>query len=1094
MVFLVRDNLYPVRVFNCDILSSPQNSLFSSIVASFIIEIYKTLLPDRGQQTVGLLTQLVSQSSTPQPTSPANLDNQPFEPPPIAIRVNIVLFLSFFLSIMSAVACALIRQWCNEYMKNAYPRAAPHECGHVRTYLFQGLDQFQMRRVMYGTHVLLHISVFLFFWALSDFFYTVHNSVGAVSRYCLVVSLVVYLAFSISPLIFVNSPFITPLTHPLGAIRMRLLYFFRAILWHLLRWRDHSKRIPFPSFSEMRFDRARLILRSTKNRKADLERYAMKWLFTENDFSDRDMDKFLEGLPGYMSSRHTEQNNLDNIITKPILERIRRHLLTCATSSELSEEESIARVLCCVESPRLVLRRTIESDQYQYPSDPDNEDLNPEKTYVEDIICTLQSLCEREEKDPVIALRAPCVRGLAFHVLLTQITHSHANTTSDRPFPISLIPLYTLFFRDDSESAMQRLEERRISGEDGKRMWKILLSDGPLVNLTMLAEAIHLVENAPPESLSFCWTTLDMLVKQLGITRSEASDDTQRRFNYVHRRTRMCVREKDQGFHISPLLDALDTVARGRRLSMAFSGHPQYHSRADVVFGKEHLRNSDLLNAFARCLPDYIARLSPPEKRMKFMEDIVCNDDLWTSLQVNLWNAQRSDRPTPDKLRVFEDCCSVLDVVFSSLEGSAKVDWRVPEFGSLVQHLELFITHSLQGSFMGRATSFRIGVIRARCCKALLTQFFNDVQREGTLFFRSQWDVTSLARLFWTLGTGDANDAEFWKSYINGGHVGAEFTTKACEAMDQAILDGPLMIFYKLGRLATTAVPSHGSGLEDKDLEKVWELHKDMIQDQRLPLNRASDQVWERLRGLRAHVDHLCCKMSGDDGDRLQPLLEMIDDVLSLAPGPKELRSSEPAEGRGPVTASWPLRQQYDSFNLNRSSLDSGATAVNEGRSPTLDTGNKDNIGGASSWFVSGVSPLTWPSGHSVDRATDNQGAIPFGLASPYPARPNLAPVGSVDSILGAFPLSASPVYSYFSDIGDTGPSYASPHYPHLMRSASGLNLFRQSIATRLGSGIRQTSPISSPDPTTRYSPPGPSDAGQSGRSPSHNSEVSEDE
>jgi len=139
------------------------NSLFSSIVASFIIEIYKTLLPDRGEQTVGLLSQLVSQSSTPQPTSPANLDNQPFEPPPIAIRVNIVLFLSFFLSIMSAVACALIRQWCNEYMKNAYPRAAPHECGHVRTYLFQGLDQFQMRRVMYGTHVLLHISVFLFF-------------------------------------------------------------------------------------------------------------------------------------------------------------------------------------------------------------------------------------------------------------------------------------------------------------------------------------------------------------------------------------------------------------------------------------------------------------------------------------------------------------------------------------------------------------------------------------------------------------------------------------------------------------------------------------------------------------------------------------------------------------------------------------------------------------------------------------------------------------------------------------------------------------------------------------------------------------------
>ncbi|KAF8468054.1 hypothetical protein DFH94DRAFT_613941, partial [Russula ochroleuca] len=90
-----------------------------------------------------------------------------------AVRINIVLFLSFVLSITSAVSCTLIQQWCSEYLTFAYPRAAPHDSGRVRTYLFQGLRQFQMRRFMYGTYVLLHISVFLFFWALSDFFYTV---------------------------------------------------------------------------------------------------------------------------------------------------------------------------------------------------------------------------------------------------------------------------------------------------------------------------------------------------------------------------------------------------------------------------------------------------------------------------------------------------------------------------------------------------------------------------------------------------------------------------------------------------------------------------------------------------------------------------------------------------------------------------------------------------------------------------------------------------------------------------------------------------------------------------------------------------------
>ncbi len=82
-----------------------QNTLFSAIVAAFIIEIYKTLSLTNSQPMT------IPQSS--------------------AIRINIVLFLSFFLSVVSAVACALIQQWCDEYLEFAYPRVAPHERGRV---------------------------------------------------------------------------------------------------------------------------------------------------------------------------------------------------------------------------------------------------------------------------------------------------------------------------------------------------------------------------------------------------------------------------------------------------------------------------------------------------------------------------------------------------------------------------------------------------------------------------------------------------------------------------------------------------------------------------------------------------------------------------------------------------------------------------------------------------------------------------------------------------------------------------------------------------------------------------------------------------
>ena len=188
-----------------------QNTLFSAIVASFILETYR-LSDDSGRQVAGVPSSMV-------------------------VRINNVLFLSFFLSMMSAVGCALIQQWCYEYLKFAYPRGAPHECGRVRTYLFQGLNVFQIRRFMYGIHVLLHISFFLFFGAISGFFYDVNHHFGTVAFSALVASIILYMLLSISPLIFSNSPYNTPMTPPLraGAIIVRII--IRFPLWCFRRIR-----------------------------------------------------------------------------------------------------------------------------------------------------------------------------------------------------------------------------------------------------------------------------------------------------------------------------------------------------------------------------------------------------------------------------------------------------------------------------------------------------------------------------------------------------------------------------------------------------------------------------------------------------------------------------------------------------------------------------------------------------------------------------------------------------------------------------------------------------------------------------------------
>jgi hypothetical protein len=196
---------------------SCQTGLFSSIVASFLIETYKTLLPDTVSQTVSLLTQLIAPSdSTARAPSPS-IAHQGVTP--LAIRINVLMFLSLFFSVSSALVSTLIQQWAREYLQYSQASAAPHKRGRVRTYLLDGLRRFQMIRLTYGIPVLLPLplAVFLFLFALSDGLYSINVSIGATAYYCLVASLTIYVSLSILPFIVRNAPYHTALTTPLQA-------------------------------------------------------------------------------------------------------------------------------------------------------------------------------------------------------------------------------------------------------------------------------------------------------------------------------------------------------------------------------------------------------------------------------------------------------------------------------------------------------------------------------------------------------------------------------------------------------------------------------------------------------------------------------------------------------------------------------------------------------------------------------------------------------------------------------------------------------------------------------------------------------------
>jgi hypothetical protein len=366
----------------------------------------------------------------------------------------------------------------------------------------------------------------------------------------------------------------------------------------------------------------------------------------------------------------------------------------------------------------------------------------------------------------------------------------------------------------------------------------------------------------------------------------EVSESALEQFNKVLDEARERHQAQHREFRIMPLLEILNIVARARRLGMVFRGNPKYRDRANVVFGKEQLQNSDLMEDFASCLPGYIDSISK-DKGREFMEGMVREDDLWSSLQVNLWNAMESG--VSDKLRTFEACCTVIDVMFTALEDS-DMDWRAPEFGSLSEHFELFATTCFQGAFVGGSIGFRVGLIKLRFCDALLGQFGEEVAQERAISLRSQWDVASLARVFYTLEVGDEDDVAFWKSLTSGGRIEADFIRKAREMLDAAIRDGPLLNFCKLGLLTVTAVPFSESGLKDADIENVRKLQRRILPvtnehppEHPPPPIPATDRSQRKLNRLEHEVCE-AIQSSGEEKGMLQELLTMIGKVKDLCP------------------------------------------------------------------------------------------------------------------------------------------------------------------------------------------------------------------
>ncbi|KAI0266314.1 hypothetical protein BGY98DRAFT_926537 [Russula aff. rugulosa BPL654] len=169
-------------------------SLLSAIIGIFIIEFYKKLSPDSGDQTVALLQQISHQlPNSPTTSAYSNSANQPSPPGTAMVWVNALWLISLVLSLTCALMATLLQQWGHRYAETPKSTTMLRHRVRVRSLLLVGTRKYNIPLIVEILPTLLHLSVYLFLSGLVIAFHTIHKTVAIVVNVAVGVSVLAYI-------------------------------------------------------------------------------------------------------------------------------------------------------------------------------------------------------------------------------------------------------------------------------------------------------------------------------------------------------------------------------------------------------------------------------------------------------------------------------------------------------------------------------------------------------------------------------------------------------------------------------------------------------------------------------------------------------------------------------------------------------------------------------------------------------------------------------------------------------------------------------------------------------------------------------------
>ncbi|KAH9074298.1 hypothetical protein EDB83DRAFT_1953023 [Lactarius deliciosus] len=337
--------------------------LFSATVAAFIIESYKKLSPDSGDQTAFLLQQISQQlSGLSNGTYVGPQDYPTFSPSTSIVCVNAMWILSLIVSITCALLATLMQQWARQYVQLPQLRTTPRERAHVRSFLFFGLKQFRMSYAVELIPALLHLAVFLFFVGLVIFFFTIFTTVAIIISVSVGIFSIAYIALTILPCVYLNCPYRTSLSNLswyVGHTAVR--YPVALFLWieeifhvqnHLVDLREKLERYVEDHDRRRKDGLGKSVANRAQSAPEDRELQALNWFLHVPALSeDGAFQNFVSTLTGDTVPRLLQPRAPDSQSSSPFSHRLHDLLLTCLPGTTgLTPGAQQHRLLTCLDT------------------------------------------------------------------------------------------------------------------------------------------------------------------------------------------------------------------------------------------------------------------------------------------------------------------------------------------------------------------------------------------------------------------------------------------------------------------------------------------------------------------------------------------------------------------------------------------------------------------------------------------------------------------------------------------------------------------------------------------------------------------------